>query len=247
MPEAALPALKRFAAVAILCFLIGLAVAGQSISAGREESAASAAQPRLKAKMAGTNFKVGDPVFLRVFKDESILEVWLKPAGESKFALFYSYSICAWSGALGPKTKQGDRQAPEGFYAVGSKHLNPFSSYHLSFDLGYPNTYDRAQGYTGSLLMIHGDCKSDGCLAMTNNGIEEIYTLVKAALDKGQPFFRVHSFPFRLTKNNLRKHLNSPWHDFWLMLEPPYAYFEKHRTPPDVIVESGRYKISSTN
>lgn len=234
--------------LAILAFLlIVIAWPGTSPAAGREEQAAKAAAPRLEARLAGSKMKMGDPVFLRVFKRESILEVWLQPEGQSEFVILHSYPICAWSGQLGPKTKTGDRQAPEGFYAVGPKQLNPFSSYHLSFDLGYPNAYDRAQGRTGSLLMIHGNCLSDGCLAMTDEGIEEIYTLVKAALDGGQKFFRVHSFPFRLSPENLEEYRDDQWHDFWLMLEPIYSHFEKHRQPPEVIVEKGRYKIAGSS
>ncbi|MDR2946218.1 MAG: murein L,D-transpeptidase [Candidatus Adiutrix sp.] len=215
-----------------------------ALAAGREEAAAAAARPRLEKKLAGLKAQAGAPVFLRIFKEESTLEVWLKPKGAGRYILFKSYPICAWSGSLGPKTKEGDRQAPEGFYAVGLKHLNPYSSYHLSFDLGYPNAYDKAQGYTGNLLMVHGDCRSDGCYAMTNSGIEEIYTLVKAALDNGQPFFRVHCFPFRLTPQNLERHKNKTWRGFWRTLEPVYTYFETNHLPPEVAVESGRYRIS---
>ena len=215
-----------------------------ALAAGREKAAAAAARPRVEKKLAQLKVKEGDPVFLRIFKEESSLELWLKPEGGDRYILFKSYPICAWSGALGPKTKQGDRQAPEGFYAVGLKHLNPFSSYHLSFNLGYPNAYEQARGYTGSLLMVHGNCLSDGCYAMTDAGIEEIYTLVKAALDQGQPFFRVHCFPFRLTQKNLEKHKENKWHDFWLTQEPVYAYFETNHLPPEVIVENGRYQIS---
>ena len=215
------------------------------LAAGREQAAAEAARPRLEKRLAAKNMTEGDPVFLRIFKSEAVLEVWLKPKTSTKFILFDSYRICAFSGFLGPKTKQGDRQAPEGFYAAGLRHLNPHSNYHLSFDLGYPNAYDQAHGYTGSLLMIHGDCRSDGCFAMTNKGIEEIYTLVKGALTAGQPFFRIHSFPFRLTQKNLEAARSSQWYEFWTMLEPVYTYFEKNHLPPDVIVEQGVYRLNS--
>lgn len=238
---AGMPILSLVLIAALLAFFMPPL---ELFSAGREEAAAAAAEPRLKKKMAGTKLKIGNPVFLRLFKEESTLEVWLQPEGQEQFTLLHAYPICAWSGELGPKKITGDRQAPEGFYAVGTKHLNPFSSYHLSFDLGYPNAYDRGQGYSGSHLMIHGDCRSDGCFAMTDQGIEEIYTLVKAALDQGQPFFRVHSFPFHLRPENIRRHKNNAWSDFWLMLEPVYSYFEKHRQPPEVIVVKGSYKIA---
>ena len=237
---------RRFLAAA-LCVLAVLGLGGavnlEGAETQREKNAAAAARPRMAARLAAKQLKEGDQVFLRIFKMEGTLELWLKPDQGKRFILFDSYPICAWSGSLGPKTKTGDRQAPEGFYAVGLKHLNPYSSYHLSFDLGYPNAYDRAKGYTGSYLMVHGNCLSDGCYAMTDKGIEEIYTLVKAALEKGQPFFRVHCFPFKMTKENLAQTQKSPWHKFWLMLAPVYDYFEKRGLPPEVTVDRGEYKI----
>lgn len=220
---------------------------GSASAAGREELAAKAAIPRLEKTLAAKKLKLGDPVFLRIFKEEAILEAWMRPASGQKFILFKSWPICFFSGALGPKTKQGDLQAPEGFYAVGLRHLNPFSNYHLSFNLGYPNQYEQAQGYTGSLLMVHGNCVSIGCYAMTDPGIEEIYTLVQAALKAGQPFFRVHAFPFRLTDANLARHRGHQWSNFWLMQQPIYNYFEKHRLPPDVVVQDGCYQMSGNN
>lgn len=236
---------KKLTTTAFFVLLVCLlTLSGQASATGREEAAAAAAIPRMEKALTAKKLKLGNPVFLRIFKEESTLEVWMKPAGGQKFILFKSWPICAWSGSLGSKTKQGDRQAPEGFYAVGPKHLNPFSSYHLSFDLGYPNQYERSKGYTGSLLMIHGNCLSDGCYAMTDAGIEEIYTLVHAALKAGQPFFRVHAFPFHLTDKNLARHRDSAWTDFWLMQRPIYDYFEKHHRPPDVAVTGGRYQIS---
>lgn len=217
---------------------------GSALADGREEAAAKAAIPRLEKALADKKLKLGDPVFLRIFKEEAVLEVWMQAAAGRKFILFKSWPICTFSGALGPKTKQGDLQAPEGFYAVGPKQLNPFSNYHLSFNLGYPNQYERAQGYTGSLLMVHGNCVSSGCYAMTDPGIEEIYTLAQSALKAGQPFFKVHAFPFRLTESNLARHSDHQWREFWLMQRPIYDYFEKHRLPPDVVVMDGRYGIS---
>lgn len=235
---------RIFGIIAALWAALVIWPVGETLAAGREESAAAAARPRLEKRLAAKNLAEGDPIFLRIFKNEALLEVWLKPKSADKFILFETYHICALSGSLGPKTKTGDRQAPEGFYAVGLKHFNPFSNYHLSFDLGYPNAYDRAQGYTGNLLMVHGDCRSDGCFAMTNEGIEEIYTLGKGALANGQPFFRVHCFPFRLTPENLEAMLQNKWHEFWTMLEPAYRYFEEKRRPPDVIVEDGLYRLN---
>ena len=124
--------------------------------------------------------------------------------------------------------------------------LNPSSRFHLSFDLGYPNAYDRAHGRTGSALMVHGDCVSIGCYAMTDAGIEEIYALADAALRGGQTLFRMHVFPFRLTAENLLQHRYSRWYSFWENLQEGYRLFEEHGRPPDVEVRDGEYVFTDS-
>ena len=204
------------------------------------------AQPTLQDRLEARGFRFGAPAFIRIFKKEEVLEVWLqKDNGE--YALFLDYPICIYSGELGPKTREGDKQSPEGFYAVGSDALNPNSQYHLSFNLGYPNAYDRAHGYSGSLLMVHGKCVSIGCYAMGDRQIEEIYTLVGAALQRGQPFVRVHAFPFRMTDSKLAAYSDHRWYDFWKMLKPGYDYFEKYHQPPEIDVIGGQYALSDRN
>lgn len=204
------------------------------------------AQPTLQDRLEARGFRFGAPAFIRIFKKEEVLEVWLqKDNGE--YALFLDYPICIYSGELGPKTREGDKQSPEGFYAVGSEALNPNSQYHLSFNLGYPNAYDRAHGYSGSLLMVHGKCVSIGCYAMGDRQIEEIYTLVGAALQRGQPFVRVHAFPFRMTDANLAAYSEHRWYDFWRMLKPGYDYFERYHQPPEIDVIGGQYALSGRN
>ena len=153
---------------------------------------------RVRQEVETSGFHWGAEVFLRIFKESKELEVWLRKGAE--FQLFKTFPICYYSGKLGPKTKQGDEQAPEGFYFVNKGRLNPNSSYHLSFNLGYPNAYDRAYGRTGNYLMVHGNCVSVGCYAMTNAGIEEIYLIVEKSLAAGQKLFRVHAFPFRMSE-----------------------------------------------
>ena len=137
------------------------------------------------ALMAQKNMAPGAPILIRSFKKESALEVW-KQTREGPYALLKSFPICRWSGQLGPKRRQGDRQTPEGFYSVTPRQMNPNSAYHLSFDTGFPNAYDRAHGATGSALMVHGICSSAGCYAMTNQQISEIYALARDALRAGQ-------------------------------------------------------------
>lgn len=181
----------------------------------------------------------GAPIFMRIFKEERELEVWVRQ-GET-YRLFRSYAIAAMSGTVGPKTRQGDRQAPEGFYYVTPSRMNPNSCFHLSFNLGYPNTYDKAYARTGSALMVHGNHVSIGCFAMTDSKIEEIYALADAALRNGQHFFRVHSFPFRMTAENMERHGASEWLTFWQNLRQGYDFFEEKKQPPNVNVHDKTY------
>ena len=171
---------------------------------------------------------------MRVFKEEKILELWIEREKGGKFELFKSYPICAYSGKLGPKLSEGDRQAPEGFYFVPRSRMNPNSRFHLAFNLGYPNALERRKGRTGSFLMIHGNCVSTGCYAMGDRQIEEIYLLAEAALDGGEPFFRVHCFPFRMHSERMKKASGQPWNDFWRNLKQGYDHFERLRRPPNI-------------
>jgi len=181
---------------------------------------------------------------MRIFKQEKVLELWIR-GRDGRFVLFFSYPVCYFSGNLGPKLKVGDRQSPEGFYTVPASALNPYSSYHLSFNLGYPNAFDRSHGRTGSALMVHGDCVSIGCYAMTDPLIEEIYTLADAALRNGQPAFQVHVFPFRMTAETLARQRRSSWYSFWENLKQGYDLFERDRVPPAVSVRDQRYRFES--
>lgn len=199
----------------------------------------------LEERLSLLSAKVGDPVFIRIFKEESLLEVWIRSGTEYQHLI--DYYICAYSGYLGPKLQEGDRQAPEGFYKVKKYQLNPNSKFHLSFNLGYPNTYDRAHERTGSFLMVHGNCVSDGCYAMTDEKIEEIYTLVESALQKSQKYVHVHAFPFRMTDVNMALYSESEWYDFWVNLKEGYDYFEAEKLPPHVKVENELYTIYEAN
>lgn len=188
--------------------------------------------------------KVGRPVFLRIVKDsnrEGLLEVWLEDKASGKFEFFKSYQIAYFSGSLGPKTKEGDLQAPEGFYTISRGRMNPKSSYHLSMDIGYPNAYDLEKGRTGGLLMIHGKAVSIGCFAMSDSSIEQLYTLVDAALRNGQPFVRVHCFPFAMTGTMMERHEDNDHLGFWRNLKEGWDWFHEHRRPPETTVEDGRY------
>ena len=184
-------------------------------------------------------------MYIRVFKEESELEVW-KQRDDGRFYHFKTYPICNWSGTLGPKLRQGDHQAPEGFYRVPQNMMNPNSQFHLAFNLGYPNAFDRANNRTGDFLMIHGKCKSAGCYAMTDALIEEIYALARESFIGGQEAIHVDAFPFRMTDANMARHKASPHLRFWQTLKDGYDYFETARQPPSVVVCERRYIVNAS-
>ena len=198
---------------------------------------------RLDERLAAHGVSMGVPVFLRIFKLESELEIWVEKDGRS--VRFATYPICLWSGRLGPKLKEGDRQAPEGFYTVAAEQLNPNSRMHRSFSLGFPNLFDQAHGRTGSFLMVHGGCASIGCYAVTDPVVDEIWRFVTAALDQGQARFPVHVFPFRMTDRNVKARRGSQWDGFWADLKNGYDLFEQSRLPPVVSVCNGRYVFAA--
>lgn len=201
-------------------------------------------RPDVKTLLTLRGFSLGNPVYLRIFKDEGVIELWMQKHAASRYELFEVYPICKHSGALGPKQKQGDRQAPEGFYEVNARHLNPNSKYHLAINMGYPNAYDKANGRTGDLLMIHGACASIGCYALTNDNIEEVYQIVESALAAGQESIAVHAFPFRLTQDALIQRQQNPWIDFWVNdLLPVYDAFDISGEPPRLMVCDKQYQI----
>jgi murein L,D-transpeptidase YafK len=198
---------------------------------------------RLDQRLAERSMSMGAPILMRVFKRDFELELFMLKDG--RYELFATYPICKWSGRLGPKLKTGDHQAPEGFYTVDKSALNPNSRWHRSFNLGFPNAYDRAHGRTGSFLMVHGGCGSVGCYAMTDPVITEIWTLVTRALDGGQKRFQVQVYPFRMTDQNLAAYGSESWAPFWTDLKTGYDHFEKDRLPPAVSVCDKRYAFTS--
>lgn len=193
--------------------------------------------------LAKKGMTAASPMFVRIFKEESELEVW-KARDDGRYYHFKTYPICNWSGDLGPKEHQGDKQAPEGFYRVSERQLNPNSKFYLAFNLGYPNAYDRSLGRTGDSVMMHGKCRSAGCYAMTDALAEEIYALARESLRSGQPAFEVHAFPFRMTDEKLARFKGHKWHAFWSTLKQGYDFFEINRVPPTVAVCERRYVVN---
>ncbi len=229
------------ALIVALCLL----TLGASVpSSERSRAAVESRTATLTEWLAPKDLRLGAPVFLRIIKDEHRLEVWMEGPTD-RFVHVRDFRICSWSGDLGPKQKTGDLQSPEGAYFVTPGRMNPHSSFHLSFDLGYPNAFDRAHGRTGKYLMVHGDCVSIGCYAITDESIEYVWTLLDAAFEAGEPFVRVHAVPFRLTAEKLSTHADSRWISFWRDLAVGWAMFEADRRPPDATVKDGRYVFTS--
>jgi murein L,D-transpeptidase YafK len=199
--------------------------------------------PKLAREIKAKGFNQQDAVLVRIFKEESELEVWKKKAS-GEYALFKTYPICRWSGKLGPKKKIGDRQAPEGFYSVSMGLLNPKSQFYLSFNLGYPNRLERALGYTGEALMVHGACSSSGCYAMTDAQMAELYPVIFKAMKSGQRSFQVQAYPFRMTSANMDRHAGDPNMRFWQNLKQGYDAFARTKREVSVAVCEGRYQFN---
>jgi murein L,D-transpeptidase YafK len=225
----------------LLCIFSSFVYSNEIPSSPRVDKILQSIDKSLRQDLAEKKFQYGSQMFIRIFKTPAVLEVWLKQG--SQFALFKRYPICTFSGDLGPKTKQGDYQAPEGFYSVQPASLNPYSQYHISFNLGYPNLFDRQNGRTGSALMVHGKCASIGCYAMGDNYIEEIYGLMVIAFKHGQKNVEVNIFPFALEDEYLDTMKDEKWYGFWKDLQPGYHYFNQHKKPPNIIVKNKRYQL----
>jgi murein L,D-transpeptidase YafK len=196
--------------------------------------------PELLSLLRQKKMPLNSPILVRIFKEEAELEVW-KQDTTGRFQILKTYPICRWSGDLGPKVREGDRQAPEGFYTVTPELMNPNSNYYLSINIGYPNSFDKANNRDGSLLMIHGDCWSVGCYAMADEQISEIYSLARDSFLGSRPSFQVQAYPFRMTPANMARHRNSPNLAFWKMLKIGNDHFETTHLEPKVDVCSRRY------
>jgi murein L,D-transpeptidase YafK len=214
----------------------GVMLAGcnsDEISLAQNAKANQPVSPKLIATMAEKDMDLQSPILVRLFKQEAELEIW-KQNRSGRFALLKTYPICRWSGDLGPKVREGDRQAPEGFYSITPAQMNPQSAYYLSFNTGFPNAFDRALGRTGSELMVHGDCSSRGCYAMTDEQIAEIYSLGRESFFGGQRGFQFQAYPFHMTPVNMAKHRNNPNMPFWRMIKEGNDHFEVTKQEPKV-------------
>ena len=194
---------------------------------------------------------IGDfDLFLRAFKVEELVEVWIKDKEAARFQLFRTYDICSSSGRPGPKRRSGDYQVPEGFYHINI--FNPYSNFYLSLGINYPNRSDRVLGdpdHPGGDIFIHGSCVTIGCIPLTNEIIKELYVLAVEARTNGQEEIPVHIFPTRLLTSSMETldrlaDGDRNLLDFWLNLKEGFDYFEEHKTLPEISVNSsGTYII----
>jgi murein L,D-transpeptidase YafK len=175
-------------------------------------------------------------IMIRIFKAESELEVWMTD-NTGEYALFATYPVCFWSGTLGPKLKEGDRQAPEGFYTVTlPQAYREGARWVVGLDLGFPNAFDKLNARSGSAILVHGGCASIGCFAVTNPVNDEINKLVLRSIGAGQAYVPIHVFPFRMTSENFNRYDIPQWRDFWRNLKEGYDLFEQTHRPPRVSV-----------
>ena len=217
------------------------AAAGVALSAQTPMPGATAGMGRSQ-RLAAKGMHAGSPIMIRIFKAESQLELWLQK--DDRFELFATYPICTWSGTLGPKLKEGDKQAPEGFYTVSIDQIRRTGRWPRAMNIGFPNAFDKAYARTGSYILVHGGCTSTGCYAMTDPVMDEIYELAEQALRHGQDAVPVHIFPFRMTEANLEAYAGNPWMQFWMTLKPAYDVFERTRIQPRVGVCNKKYLIA---
>jgi murein L,D-transpeptidase YafK len=232
---------SRFLTVSgVIAAAAALAGCNTDFASVTSERALRPLSSELAADMQKKNMPKESPILVRIFKEESEFEVWKQDAN-GQFAHLKTYPICRWSGELGPKVKEGDRQAPEGFYAITPGQMNPNSNYYLAFNLGFPNAFDRANDRSGAFLMVHGDCSSSGCYAMTDEQIQEIYTLGRDAFLGGQKSFQVQAYPFHMTPANLARHRNNPAMAFWKNIKEGNDHFMVSRAEPKVDVCEKHY------
>jgi murein L,D-transpeptidase YafK len=233
---------QRIIAAGLIGSAIGLSACDDSGSLSHRSMAPIPPETLALMESKGTTKEA--PVLIRAYKKESEIEVW-KLRSDGKYAHLKTFPICRWSGQLGPKTHEGDRQAPEGFYSIGPAQMNPNSSYYLSFNVGYPNAYDRAHGSTGGAVMVHGACSSAGCYSMTDKQIAEIYAIARTALNSGQHAIQMQAYPFRMTAENLAKHRLDPNIGFWKQLKEGSDHFEVTKREPLVTVCGKRYVFNA--
>lgn len=201
--------------------------------------------PQMLALMDKKGVAQNSPILIRTFKKEAEFEIW-KMKSDGRYVHLKTFPMCRWSGQLGPKMREGDRQVPEGFYKITPGQMNPQSQYYLSFNVGYPNAYDRAQGASGGSIFVHGACSSAGCFSMTDAQIDQIYAVAREAFNGGQQAIQMQSYPFRMTAEHLAKYRNDPNIAFWQQLKEGSDNFEISKQDVNVGVCGRHYVFNVT-
>jgi murein L,D-transpeptidase YafK len=231
----------------------GLTVAACALIAGCDDSYLDQSNARSQQPISAATLSEMDkldttpsaPTLIRTYKEEAELEIWKKKSS-GEYALLKTYPMCRWSGQLGPKKREGDMQVPEGFYTIAPGQMNPTSHYYLSFNVGYPNAYDRAYGRTGGNVMVHGVCSSAGCFSMTDEQVADIYAIARESFAGGQREIQLQSYPFHMTAQNLAKFRLDPNIAFWKDLKNGSDHFEVTKSEPSVTVCGKRYVFDAT-
>ncbi len=241
--------IRRFGAVALVAS-VAAGLGGCDETAGGLGMAGSVRashplSPEMLALMDKKGVTKEAPVLIRTFKKEAEFEIW-KMKADGRYALLRTYPMCRWSGQLGPKTREGDRQVPEGFYKITPSQMNPNSSYYLSFNVGYPNAYDRVWGHDGGSIMVHGACSSAGCFSMTDKQIDEIYAVARDGFSGGQQAIQMQSYPFHMTAENMAKYRSDPNIVFWKQLKEGSDHFEVTKQDVQVGVCARHYVFDAT-
>jgi murein L,D-transpeptidase YafK len=231
---------------------VGLTAAACALIAGCDDSYLDQGPGRSQqpisastlAEMDKLDTSPSQPTLIRAYKKEAELEIW-KMKSNGEYALLKTYPMCRWSGQLGPKKREGDMQVPEGFYAIAPGQMNPTSHYYLSFNVGYPNAYDRAYDRTGGNVMVHGVCSSAGCFSMTDEQVADIYAIARESFAGGQREIQLQSYPFHMTAENLAKFRLDPNIAFWKELKNGSDHFEVTKAEPPVLVCGKHYAFGA--
>ena len=247
------PVLRRLAAAAFAAAASALlaacdeggATSGLGVGIGGSERASHPLSPQMAALMEKEGVAQNAPILIRTYKKEAEFEIW-KQKADGRYVRFKTFPMCRWSGQLGPKMAEGDRQVPEGFYRITPGQMNPTSEYYLSFNVGYPNAYDRAHGASGGSIFVHGACSSAGCFSMTDEQIDQIYAVAREAFNGGQQAIQMQSYPFRMTAENLARYRNDPNIDFWKQLKEGADNFEVSKQDVNVGVCARHYVFNVT-
>ena len=237
---------KPFIRHTLAALVLATSLSGCNVETSQRTPArASAPVPQATlALMAEKQTDRNAPILIRAYKKEDEIEIW-KQNRKGDYVLLKSYPVCRWSGQLGPKRKEGDRQVPEGFYTVSASQMNPFSSYWLAFNVGYPNPLEKAMGRSGGDIMVHGTCSSRGCFAMTDAQIEEIYAVMRDAFNAGQKNIQFQSYPFHMTAENLAKFRHDPNMAYWKNLKEGSDHFEVTKREPKINYCGQRYVFNA--